>query len=81
MKEQTKAIPLWLYRELEEWVDGFPVPDLQEHVRRVVEQKRTAEANRVLYSAYKDSRRSDDDREAARQIYLDRKGIHKDFRW
>lgn len=81
MREQSRSIPLWLYKELEEWADGNPVPDLQAHVRKVVEQKRTNDANRLFYSASKDPRRSEEDRDTARQIYLDRKGVPESFRY
>lgn len=81
-KEPSKQIPLWLYKELEQWVnDDIDTEDVRQHVARVIEAKSKAEADHLLYSASKDPRRSNEDREAARQIYVERRGIPKGFRW
>lgn len=47
---------------------------------RVLEGKLDKLVNRELYTKYKTAL-TDEQREAARQEYLDRKGIHPDFRW
>ena len=80
-KEPMRQIPLWLYRELEQWVDGQPVPELEDHVRSVIRQKRDNDISHQFYSASKDPHRPEEDREVARQIYLDRKGVPESFRW
>lgn len=81
-REPSKNIPLWLYKELEQWVnDDFDTDTIKQHVARVIAQKTSNEADHIIYSAAHDPRLSDEDREAARQIYVERRGIPKDFRW
>ena len=55
------------YNEEEKIVEG-----LQEKFDRVV--------NRSLYTKYKTAP-TEEEKEKARQEYLDRKGIHSSFRW
>lgn len=82
MKEPSKNIPLWLYKELEEWIDdNISTEDLKQHVARVIEQKRTSEGDRLIYTESKNPNRTKEDRETLRQIYLDRRGIPQKYRW
>lgn len=80
-KGDNKQIPTWLYLELEAWADGSDVPNLREHVAHVMKEKRNNIEQHLLYSAYKDKSRPEDEREIARQLYLERKGIPNSFRW
>lgn len=50
-------------------------------VKQELENKFQKLLNHELYSKYKDKTLTEEDREEARQQYLDSVGIHKDFRW
>lgn len=53
---------------------------LQEPINKALEEKLNSMINRELYSQYK-SAETQEEREKARQEYLDRKGIPNSFRW
>lgn len=55
--------------------------DLNQPIEKALQEKLDALANRELYSKYKNTALTDEERERARQEYLDRKGIPIDFRW
>lgn len=81
-REPSKNIPLWLYKELEQWVnDDMDIELLKQHVARVIAQKTSNDGDHLVYSAAHDPRLSEEDRETARQIYAERRGIPKSFRW
>lgn len=55
-------------------------PDLPERCARGLEKKLDAIVMRELYSNYKTAPTAEE-REKARQEYLNKRGVHKDFRW
>lgn len=55
-------------------------PDLQERCARGLEKKLDAIVTRDMYSRYKTAA-TPEEREKARQEYLDKIGLHRDFRW
>lgn len=55
-------------------------PDLSERCAKGLEQKLDAIVTRDMYSRYKTAP-TEEEREKARQEYLDKRGIHRDFRW
>jgi len=54
--------------------------DLEEEIQRGLEEKLDAMVNRQLYSQYKTAL-TEEQREKARQAYLDRRGVPESFRW
>ena len=54
--------------------------DFDEDIRRGLEQKLDAMLNRQLYSQYKTAP-TEEQREQARQEYLDRRGVPQNYRW
>ena len=54
--------------------------DFQDDIRRGLSQKLDAMLNRQLYSQYKTAP-SEEQREQARQEYLDRRGGPQSYRW
>lgn len=54
--------------------------DYDEDIRRGLSQKIDAMLNRQLYSQYKTAP-TDEQREQARQEYLDRRGVPQSYRW
>ena len=54
--------------------------DLEEAIRQGLEQKLDAILNRQLYSLYKTAP-NEEEREQARQEYLDRRGVPQSYRW
>lgn len=54
--------------------------DLNQLIESELQAKFDAVMNRELYTAYKTAQTAEE-REQARQAYLDRKGIPEDFRW
>ena len=54
--------------------------DFDEDIRRGLEQKLDAMLNRQLYSQYKTAP-IEEQRERARQEYLDRRGVLESYRW
>ena len=54
--------------------------DFDEEIRQGLEQKLDAMLNRQLYSQYKTAP-TEEQREQARQEYLDRRGVPQSYRW
>lgn len=54
--------------------------DFDEEIRQGLEQKLDAMLNRQLYSQYKTAP-TEEEREQARQEYLDRRGVPQSYRW
>ena len=54
--------------------------EYEEEIRQGLEQKLDAMLNRQLYSRYKTAP-TEDEREQARQEYLDRRGVPQSYRW
>ena len=54
--------------------------DLAEMIRQGLEQKLDAMVRHELYTKYK-AASTEEERERARQEYLDRRGIRKSFQW
>lgn len=54
--------------------------DFDEEIRQGLEQKLDAMLNRQLYSQYKTAQ-TEEQREQARQEYLDRRGVLESHRW
>ena len=54
--------------------------DYEEEIRQGLEQKLDAMLNRQLYSRYKTAP-NEEEREQARQEYLDRRGVPQSYRW
>ena len=54
--------------------------DFQDNIRQGLSQKLDAMLNRQLYSQYKTAP-TEEQREQARQEYLDRRGVPQSYRW
>ena len=54
--------------------------DFQDDIRQGLSQKLDAMLNRQLYSQYKTAP-TEEQREQARQEYLDRRGVPQSYRW
>ena len=54
--------------------------DFYEDIQRGLEQKLDAMLNRQLYSQYKTAP-TEEQRDEARQEYLDRRGVPQNYRW
>ena len=54
--------------------------DFDEEIRQGLEQKLDSMLNRQLYSQYKTAP-TEEQRERARQEYLDRRGVPQSYRW
>lgn len=54
--------------------------DFDEDIRQGLEQKLDAMLNRQIYSKYKTAP-TEEQREQARQEYLDRRGVPESYRW
>ena len=54
--------------------------DYEEEIRQGLEQKLDAMLNRQIYSRYKTAP-TEEEREQARQEYLDRRGVPQSYRW
>ena len=54
--------------------------DFEEEIRQGLEQKLDAMLNRQLYSQYKTAP-NEEEREQARQEYLDRRRVPQSYRW
>jgi hypothetical protein len=55
-------------------------PELEEQIKKGIYDKLDRQINHELYSKYKTAP-TEEQKEKARLEYLDRVGIHKDFRW
>lgn len=71
---------LFRYHCLQEFSEADELEDLHQEISRAIEKKLDAMAMRQIYSQSKTATTAEE-REQARQEYLNRKGIHKDFRW
>ena len=75
MKKNVQ-IPYELFADILKYhlleLDGF-----EEKIKKGLEQKLDALVNQELYKKYK----TEEEREAARKEYLDRKGVPENFRW
>ena len=72
-------IPYGLFVALVEYRLGYD-DEYEDEVRQGLEQKLDALVRHVLYAKYKPAP-SAEEREQARQEYLDRCGVFPDFRW
>ncbi len=59
----------------------FDCLELEPEIKKELNEKLDALWKHELYSKYKNKSLSDEEREQARQEYLDAVGIHKDWRW
>ena len=55
-------------------------PELEEQIKKGIYDNLDRQINHELYSKYKTAP-TEEQKEKARLEYLDRVGIHKDFRW
>ena len=78
MKKNVQ-IPYELFADILKYhlleLDGF-----EEKIKKGLEQKLDALVNQDLYKKYKTAP-TEEEREAARKDYLDRKGVPESFRW
>ncbi len=58
----------------------FEKYEYEEEIKQELEKKLNAMVMREHYTNYKTAP-TEEEREKARQKYLDKKGIHSDFRW
>lgn len=79
MKEKQVQIPEWLFYDVIKLVIFEADVDIQKMTDALTE-KVNAMVLRELYSKSKTAH-TEEEREAARQKYLDEKGIHPDWRW
>ena len=72
-------IPYDLFVALVEYHLGYD-DEYEDEIRQELEQKLDALVRHELYAKYKTDS-SAEEREQARQAYLDRRGVFPDFRW
>ena len=72
-------IPYDLFVALVEYHLGYD-DEYEDEIRQGLEQKLDALVRHELYAKYKTAP-SPEEREQARQAYLDRRGVFPDFRW
>lgn len=58
----------------------FEIYECEDNIKQELENKLNALVKRKYYTDYKTAG-SEEEREKARQKYLDEVGMHKDFRW
>lgn len=80
MNKQVQ-IPEELFNNLLALVFCEPTKEIQEKCEKGLLEKLERMALHELYSKTKNKTLSEEEREKARQDYLDRKGIHTDFRY
>lgn len=84
-KPKTVQIPYELFLDLVKWhnctCDIICTPDRAERIRKGLKNKLDDMTARDLYSVMHDTTKSPQERESARQAYLDSKGIPEAFRW
>ena len=78
-KEKNVLIPEKLFVQICQY-HIFGVTDVEKMIRKGLEAKIDRFKAHQLYSTYKVSP-DPEEKEKARQEYLDVKGVHKDFRW
>ena len=69
------------YHSLYDIQEPHELDELHQEITKEIEKKLDALATRQLYSKYKDKTLTAEEREKARQEYLDKRGIRADFRW
>ena len=76
------SIPRELYNKMALYFldEEYRTPEIEAQIEKGICDKLDREIDRELYTKYK-SAPTPEQREQARKEYLDRKGIHKDFRW
>ena len=79
MNMKSVQISYDLFVALEEYHLAYD-DDYVEEIHRVLEQKLDAMVRHELYAKYKTAPTAEE-REQARQEYLDKRGIFPDFRW
>lgn len=81
-REPSVTIPADLYRRMAIFcIEPIArTPENEEWIRKGVIAKMERDLNHQLYTTYK-SGVTEEEREKARQEYLDRMGIHPDWRW
>lgn len=72
-------IPEGLFLELVKY-HLLDMDECQNEIQKGLEQKIDAMVRHQLYTAYKTAP-TEGEREKARQDYLDKVGMHRDFRW
>ena len=79
MQNKSVQIPYELFFQLLQYflMDNY---DGEEIIRSGLEKKLDAMVNREVYSKSKTAP-TEEEREKARQEYLDKCGMHEDFRW
>lgn len=86
MREKTVQIPESLFWTLCQYHLGEPLEneeavDVLREIDQGLETKLQAMKRRAAYSVYKDKRLTPEQREAARQEYLDMVAMLPDYRW
>lgn len=82
-KEAAELKNVQIPKELFVFLVKYHLCDMYEYendIKKGIEKKLSAMTKRQYYTKYKTAV-SKEDREKARQKYLDEAGIHKDFRW
>ena len=80
-QEPTKKIPLELYQKLEQFANNERSADeIFQELNRFFEIRRQKDLEHNLYTVSKNGK-TEEIREAARNAYLDEKGIPNKFRW
>lgn len=79
MKEKKVLISQKLFLDIYTYFE-LDIHDNEDEIRRGLNDKLDAMVMHDTYTQYKTAP-TDEEREKARQQYLDEKGIHKDFRW
>ena len=79
MKEKKVLISQKLFLDIYTYFE-LDIHDNEDEIRRELNDKLDAMVMHDTYTQYKTAP-TDEEREKARQQYLDEKGIHKDFRW
>lgn len=71
---------IFRYHCLQEFADPGELDSLNQEISKAIEKKLDAMLSRQLYGQYKTAM-TEEEREKARQEYLDKRGVPKDFRW
>ena len=81
-KEKMIQIPELLFNQMAAFclLEEQRTPELLKEIEKGIYEKLDRKTNHELYSKYKTAA-SEEQREQARKAYLDRVGIHQDFRW
>ena len=81
-QQQNVQISFKLFLELIQYhcISDDPDYELQQSIAKSLEKKLDDIVTREMYTRSKTAA-TPEEREKARQEYLDKRGIHKDFRW